>query len=158
MNHSRDYLEMQVTAFGRDHAKLAGFILDHGRAFEADAKTFKGRRMRAKNCFGNCIHKVLTNSPDLTYVEGYVQALIPIHHAWLMRKDGSIIDPTLSLTGLNGTARDIGDYFGVPFKADYVMAHIAKTRTYGLLDGMSRPSVDLITGNVPPEEFLAWTS
>jgi hypothetical protein len=147
MNHSRDYLQMQVDAFGRKHAPLAAWILDHGREFAVDARTFKGRRMRAKNCFGNATAMVLRDS-SLTYVEGYVTALIPIHHAWVMRKDGSIIDPTLSLKGLNGTARDVDGYFGVPFSFDYLAECLTANRVYGILDGMNRTLPDLIEGRV----------
>jgi hypothetical protein len=162
MNHSREYLQMQVDAFGRDQARLAAWMLDHGREFTVDERTFKGRRMRPKSCFENATKMVLRDA-SLTYVEGYVSVLIPIHHAWVMRKDGSIIDPTLSLKTLNGTARTIDGYFGVPFSYDYLAECISINKVYGILDGMNHKTLpDLIEGKVDftseNKERLAWTS
>jgi hypothetical protein len=153
MSQTRAYLAALVKHFGRGHAGQAAFLLDHGRAFEPDAGTFKGRRMEAKNCFGNAAMRAARDA-RLTYVEGYVQALIPVHHAWLLREDGRIVDPTLSLIGLNGQRREIGDYFGVPFQTDFVGAFLIKTGTYGLLDGMTEESSDLMRGKIPAEKFL----
>jgi hypothetical protein len=161
MNASREYLQMQVDAFGREHARLAAWLLDHGREFTVDERTFKGRRMRAKECFGNATRMVVRD-PSLTYVEGYVTALIPIHHAWVMRKDGSIIDPTLSLKMLNGGTRVIDGYFGVPFSYDYLAECLTANRVYGILDGMNATLPALIEGKADftteTRERLAWTS
>jgi hypothetical protein len=144
----REYLEMQIKAFGRERATLAAFVLDNGRSFAHDKLTFKGRRMRPKNCFGNATSLVMRDS-SLVYCEGFVNAIIPIHHAWCMRRDGGIIDPTLSNKGINLDPREIADYFGVPFRLGFVLEFIHATGTYGLLDGMSRQSIDLITGTTP---------
>jgi hypothetical protein len=138
---------MQIKAFGV-RAPLPRFMLDHGRSFAHDKLTFKGRRMRAKNCFGNATTLAMRDS-SLVYCEGFVNVIIPIHHAWCIRQDGGIVDPTLSLKGIDGDEREIGDYFGVPFPFEFVSAFVLKTGTYGLLDGMSRPSIDLITGKTP---------
>jgi hypothetical protein len=146
-----------VASLGSAHAK---FILKHGRAFEPDLLTFKGWTGEPKNCFGNAALYALTRDPTLTYVEGFVNVIIPVHHAWLARDDGSIIDPTLRIEGggIDGGPR-IGPaphaYFGVPFNSDFVRKFILKTQTYGLLDGMSKASIALMTGKTKPSKFLA---
>lgn len=141
-----------VAEFGSAHAQ---FILRHGRAFEPDLLTFKGWTGEPKNCFGNAAMVVLTKDPTLTYVEGYADAIIPFHHAWLTRDDGTIIDPTLRLEDREG--ENPRAYFGVPFDSDFVRRFILRTQTFGLLDGMSKQSVDLMTGKTKPVTFLAKT-
>jgi hypothetical protein len=59
-----------------------------------------------------------------------------------------LADPTLSLEGVVGPRiQPPHAYFGVPFQSDFLRRFILKTRTYGLLDGMSKPSIDPMTGN-----------
>jgi hypothetical protein len=156
MNLCKEECERMVQAFGRKCA-FPAFLIDHGREFEPDAETYRGQRMRTKNCFGNAAQKMLIGDPDLIYVEGYVHVYIPVHHAWLTRPDGSIIDPTLNPTGLDGRPLPIEGYFGVPFQYDYVVEHLGKTKMYGLLHGMDKQSLDLVTGKTPAEKFL-WSA
>jgi hypothetical protein len=150
-NASREQCELMVKAFGR-RVGFPAFLIDHAREFEPDARTFKGRRMRPGYCFENAT-KMAMRRPELTYVEGYVNVLIPTHHAWLMRPDGSIIDPTLNPVGLY-LERPIDGYFGVPFSTEYLIASVIRNTVYGLLDGMGKASLDLVTGKTPVEEFL----
>jgi hypothetical protein len=79
-----------------------------------------------------------------------------------MRKDGSIIDPTLSLKMLNGGTRVIDGYFGVPFSYDYLAECLTANRVYGILDGMNATLPALIEGKADftteTRERLAWTS
>jgi hypothetical protein len=131
MNATLDHLNA-VARLGSKHAQ---FILEHGRAFEIDDRTFKGRRMTIKECFSNTT-KMVWNDWSLTYVEGYVSALIPFHHAWCMRDDGGIIDPTLRIKGRVGDMPH--DYFGVPFSGAFLNRYLRTVRIYGLLDGMSQ--------------------
>ena len=80
-----EYLTKLVRLYkmnGLTQQSLAGFILEHGRFFGADAKSFKGRRMTPKQCFCNAT-KVVLRDPSMTYVEGYVMTVIPIHHVWV---------------------------------------------------------------------------
>ena len=101
-----EYLTTLVRLYkqnGQTQQSLAGFILEHGRFFGADAKSFKGRRMTPKECFCNAT-KVVLRDPSMTYVEGYVMTIIPIHHAWCMRPDGKVFDPTLRLVTATASA------------------------------------------------------
>ena len=151
MNASEHYLRA-VASLGSAHAQ---FLVEHGRAFEPDLLTFRGWQGAPQNCFGNCAMMVLTKDPTLTYVEGYVDAIIPIHHAWVTRDDGTILDPTVRLEYRLGPAPSA--YFGVPFDSDFLRQFLLKTKTFGLLDGMSKQSIKLMTGKIKPKKFLAKT-
>jgi hypothetical protein len=133
----RGYLEGRAKAMRFFHEQEPGFngydrhsefLLAHGRSFQPDAKTFAGRQMTMKMCYMNCAKRALRD-PSLTYVEGYVQALIPVEHAWLL-KDGRIIDPTLRPTAI----REIGEYFGVPFSTPFLRANIAAGGGWSVFD------------------------
>jgi hypothetical protein len=150
MNATKQYLAA-INSFHGGNVQ-SKFLLAHGRTFDVDGRTFKGRRMQIKNCFGNAA-KMVWSDPSLTYVEGYVTAIIPFHHAWVMRPDGGIIDPTLRIKGRVGPQPH--DYVGVPFSTPFLNRFLHETRKYGLLDGMSRMSIDLMTGKTEPTEFLA---
>jgi hypothetical protein len=131
---------------------LAKFLLAHGRTFAIDERTFKGRRMTIKQCFSNAT-RMVCRDPSLTYVEGFVSVIMPVHHAWVMRPDGGIIDPTLRIKGRVGPPPH--DYFGVPFAAEFLSRFLVETGVFGLLDGMSPMSIALMTGEIEPTEFLA---
>jgi hypothetical protein len=145
VNNITTFLQMQVDAFGRDQAKLAAFVLDHGQAFEADERTYQGRKRAAKQCFANAAMLVFKD-PSLTYVEGYVETVIPILHAWARRPDGGIIDPTLRLEGVDGQPRLIRGYWGVPFATPYVRASLIRNEVYGLLGWPTQAMIELIEG------------
>jgi hypothetical protein len=150
MNDSQQYLTA-IASFHGGNAQ-SKFLLAHGRAFEIDERTFKAKRMTIKECFSNAT-KMVWHDPSLTYVEGYVTSIIPIHHAWVMRPDGGIIDPTMRIKGRAGDMPH--DYFGVPFSTRFLNEYLQIVRTYGLLDGMSNMSIALMTGKIEPTEFLS---
>lgn len=151
MTDTESYLKA-IADIGSAHAK---FILEHGLAWEPDANTFRGWRGQIKNCFGNSCKAVLRD-PSLTYVEGYASAIIPFHHAWCLRDDGTIYDPTLRLKGRAALkTHPPRAYLGVPFKWEFVCDFLTEVRTFGLLDGMHKRSIDLMIGKVPASEFLA---
>jgi hypothetical protein len=121
---------------------LARFLLTHGRDYRADKTTFKGRRMRAQECFRNAT-LMGRRDPSLTYVEGFLSFLgVPIHHAWLVRPDGRVVDPTLS----NKTVDWDTPYYGVAFGRGFVAAFILRQGRFGLLGGESRESLALMKG------------
>jgi hypothetical protein len=49
---TEQYLHGIADHFG---SAMGKFILKHGRAFEPDLLTFKGRTGEPKNCFGNAV-------------------------------------------------------------------------------------------------------
>lgn len=144
------YFEDQIKAaehFGPTASgmgRLARFWLDNGRPFVPTAATFKGRRREMKQCFQNATLEVLRD-PSLTYVEGYVDTIIPIHHAWVLTPEGDILDPTLRVKGRHGGAPK--DYWGIPFSFDYLMDTIRANGVYGLVDPMNKTFRNLIDGN-----------
>lgn len=105
----------------------AEWLLAHGRDFLVGPRTFAGRRMKMKECFRNAAQRALRD-PGLAYAEGYVHAVIPIEHAWLVDKDGCVVDPTLR----NGDGR-VQNYFGVAIRTSYLMKTLSRNKCYGVL-------------------------
>jgi hypothetical protein len=74
------------------------------------------------------------------YVEGYaVNRWITTHtvaHAWCIGSDNFVVDPTWD---------EGAEYFGVPFRHDYLRRVLKARRDYGLIDN---PEMDfpLVTG------------
>jgi hypothetical protein len=68
---------------------------------------------------------------DLTYVEGFACRIIPCWHAWCVTKDGIVVDPTWRYA--KNEINLYNDYFGIPFKLDFVSKMIVKTKMYGIL-------------------------
>lgn len=124
---------------------LAGFMLENGRDFRAGPDTFKGRRMKIKRCYGNCA-KMATRDDSLLYCEGYIDVNgIPIEHAWLLRADGQIVDPTLRCD----KDLPITDYFGVPFATEFILSSIIRNGGYcSMFDAMNNfeTVADLVEG------------
>ena len=98
------------------HWWVYGFVAKHGRLFGPRRPL---RKKSAANqpqmCFWNAY--VLTSlRPELIYVEGFARFAIGgnqshiVHHAWAVDSGGRVLDPTLKGT----------EYFGIPFKAEYV--------------------------------------
>jgi hypothetical protein len=85
-----------------------------------------------KACFRNSADLALQYPGELTYVEGYAFADIPIPlplaHAWLIDQHGRVVDSTWS--GGHG-------YFGLPFSADELAEYLAISGQYGVLGSLS---------------------
>lgn len=112
------------------------FILQHGKSYVANEKTYEGPRDPMKQCYKNATLQAISNE-DLAYVEGYVSVHgVPIEHAWNVDKTGQIYDTTINPDlGVSG-------YFGVPFSRDYVEKSALKNKYYGLLGYHSRKSLE----------------
>ena len=120
---------------------LMRFYLAHGRDYAIGPATFAGPRGKPQQCYMNATLLALRDS-TVTYVEGYVSCVVPLQHAWCVTADGVVIDPTLGdakLGSTAGTTDRISDYFGVPFRTDYLMKASTRNKRYGLLDIMSAP-------------------
>jgi hypothetical protein len=98
---------------------------------------------RPRECFRNAATLALRNPNIYIYVEGYaVNTWIAMHtmaHAWCINSDDFAVDPTWD----EGT-----EYFGVPFRHDYLRQALNARRDYGLIDN---PEMDfpLVTGAQP---------
>lgn len=119
------------------------FVLKNGRGWKP-----------GKVCWANggsaCyVHagKAAMRNPDYTYVEGYASMVIPVAHAWLVDKDGLVIETTWSEMGK--------DYFGIPFRTGYIRQQIKKTGCYSMIDQWES---DWETIRTPREEWIKqWT-
>lgn len=81
-------------------------------------------------CYATAAHDVIRN-PGLTYVEGYINAHIPIAHAWTVDSRGVVRDRTIR------PHDGIAGYFGVPFSRDFLRECLLTNKVYGLLDGFA---------------------
>jgi hypothetical protein len=139
MNPIREYFEAREKAFGENI--FTRFMLTAGREYPFTPGSFAGARGTPKECYSNAAHLAIWNS-RLTYVEGLVHTIMPIEHAWCIDEDGTVVDPTLDLTGRVG---EIHAYWGVPFRTDYLKRALRANGVYGLLDifysGKSAPKL-----------------
>lgn len=119
-------------------------LRDHGQHFKLGEKVRPEgmKKMEDKMCFRNCAE---LSSGTLTYCEGFVVPDfidLPIHHAWLVGRDGVVIDPTWKTLGV--------EYFGLHFSRKFLLTRLLKQGTYGLLDNSN------LLGVSGPEEFGDW--
>jgi predicted ABC-type ATPase len=132
--------ELQMVSSFTGGKGQQAFVLEHGKPFYMNDKTFSGLRDPQKECYKNATLKVLGDK-DLTYVEGFVHiGPLAIHHAWTADKQGNVVDSTLKLRTGSVSARG---YFGVPFTREYVEATARKTKVYGVISHTNR---DLLEG------------
>ncbi len=128
---SKEYLQWSVRALrekGIDHCGINGyfclmdFILQNGREYKPGTECWgKGRR----ECFNHAAKAALRNR-DYTYVEGYACMVLPVHHAWLLDKDGNVIEPTWCQMGKS--------YYGIPFRTDWVRAQRKASSYRSIID------------------------
>jgi len=92
---------------GFAYRNLYDFLDQHGTFFEPRVKPRKIEQGVPRCCYGNSI--MMAIKCDWTYVEGVAMNHlgVPIHHAWNLLPDGSIMDITWERPGLA--------YCGVPF-------------------------------------------
>ena len=114
---------------------MCRFVLEHGREWTPTQLQEKTpiKRGVPKQCFANSqaiLVKLLKKgiTDDYTYVEGYASSgdlgfLLPVHHAWLVDREGQVIDVTWNKP-------ETSVYFGVPFRSDYVFELIERTSRY----------------------------
>ena len=127
---------------GRDpYASEADFILKHGRAFEWRAVPHGVRMGVPRQCFRNAVRLALRKPRFYTYVEGYAinswVADYPVAHAWCVDPEHFVVDTTWD---------EGADYFGVPFRAEYVRRMAGtRRRDYPLIDN-EEMGFPLLTG------------
>lgn len=135
-----DYLKL-VAKLQQGRPSVAQFLLDHGKSYKVNAKTFEGRRGKAGHCYMNATRQALETGR--TYVEGYMTFLgIPIEHAWTMDNSGQVYDPTIK----PHPNEKIGSYYGVAFNRAYLFEAMQINGYYGVLGEWSKTRMDLATG------------
>ena len=144
---TRDFLEFWAGAVKDDaadsefpYASQADFILKHGRAFEWRVVPPGVRMGTARQCFHNSVRLALGKRRFYTYVEGYAintwVARHPVAHAWCVDPEDFVVDTTWD-EGM--------DYFGVPFRMEYVRRIADARKDYGLIDN-EEMGFPLLTG------------
>lgn len=78
---------------------------------DESSKIQKRFRSQIKECYKNAWMVHIIN-PEYKYFVGWVDAIIPIEHAWLV-KDGKVVDPTLAIKIEKDGDRFGKEYFGV---------------------------------------------
>jgi len=106
------------------------FLIAHGRDYAIGPDSYKLPRGEQGQCFMNSAHLAIAN-PEMIYVEGKMACHgIGLDHAWCVDADGFVHDPTIR----DGHDGHISDYYGVPFKTDYLRKALVWNKYYGLLD------------------------
>ena len=122
------------------YASQADFILKHGRAFQWRALPHGVRMGAARQCFRNSVRLALRRPRFYTYVEGYAinkwAAGRPVAHACCVDPEGFVVHSTWD---------EGADYFGVPFRVEYVRRMAGARRDYGLIDN-EEMGFPLLTG------------
>jgi hypothetical protein len=133
----------QVASFSGPNS-LEANIMEYGELYEGTDLATNLELMNVngveegelKNCFQNAAQEILFGDTDLTYVEGYAMSDIglPVHHAWLVTPDGTVIDNTW--TGQSEVMPG-SEYYGVAFNADWLRRRAARTKVWGVFQGQS---------------------
>lgn len=117
------------------------WLLEHGERFGPTIERPKGVHLgRKKQCYQNSFEAQARN--EWFYTEGVVfRAGLPIElaHAWLSNRKGEVLDLTLR----DQSPDD--QYFGIPFKSDYVVEETIKHGYYGLFGNGIRYNEDVMT-------------
>lgn len=120
------------------------FVLRHGLPWQPAASPPTIRRGTPKECYSNAA-KLAFCRPDLIYIEGFARWLngpsIPFEHAWCCDSLGNVVDPTWT----SGN-----EYFGVPFRTDFVREFIQKKQSWTVIDYPYMPDLSAL----PPSQFL----
>jgi hypothetical protein len=131
------------------------FFLNHGRAFAKYVpRPDWVEPGTPKECYRNSFLAAITKPNLLVYCEGLAwpdDGDSPCEHAWVITHDQEVIDPTWhDLTLIRKV-----EYWGIPFKWEFVADTVKRTGTYGVV-GNWEEDYPLLNGRIPAEEYL-WT-
>lgn len=129
----------------------SNILIKHGRVWPCDVSTIapRPRRFMRQHCYYNAWQLALNEPRKYTYVEGYADmGLMPISHAWVVDSEGNVLDPTWQ----DLEARK--DYFGVPFRVQFLNRMATVTEYAGIFENISamRFMANLVD---QPEKWLA---
>jgi hypothetical protein len=128
----RDFLMTIRHAMRRTEMNTALYdlMLEHGREYKAQSLPERYHMGSPGNCFADA-WRLMTDNPDLTYVEGWASAgILPVEHAWCVDKTGRVIDPTWAAVRDD----DIEDraYWGIPFRRRWVLDTTLEREYFGV--------------------------
>lgn len=154
-NIVKDHLAQVNTIMKGAHG-FSTFFLTYGKEFKVNfRKSFKEKGEKGL-CYMNAFNLMHDSSGELTYVEGMASIFgVPLDHAWCVDSNGLVHDPTWNRFTLKGESikqKDV-DYFGVPFKSEFVIDTVVKRGFYGVIDN-PQDGFPLLRGLVNKEEFL----
>jgi hypothetical protein len=127
-----------------------GYLLDNARFFSPVLVKPKGVKWgERKECFYNAAYHIYDDlirrrQGEWAYCEGLAVSAdlgLPIHHGWLVNRDGAVLDRTWRHAEEGRTA-----YFGVAFSPDYFADTISETRVWGMFCPGITYNVPLISG------------
>jgi hypothetical protein len=143
-NTAKGNVELMAHAhekLGTSTKSVDAFLLKYGEEFDVNPTPDWVELMTPKMCFMNCFVLVeeqrggllSEDIPELYYCEGYVLSSglpIPIHHAWCVQDDGTLIEPTLP----DRTDEEKVTYFGVKIEDFEALDDLLNlTGTYSVL-------------------------
>lgn len=127
---------------GRNYRCYEGLVLDRGFVFTPPASPEENRDRLdfygvvpgpAKSCFETAGRAALERPDVFFYVEGWAAGLVPIHHAWLVTRDGVVVDPVWAGVSEEDPNPLPGEaYVGVPFHASSLRRRLLRTEVWGL--------------------------
>ncbi len=102
-----------------------------------------------KGCFRNAALVALTH-PEIEYVEGMSSHIIPVHHAWNLLPDGSIVDCTwCGIQSIVGAPGD--EYVGIVVPKEVLLERMSSNLPMAVFDW---PDIEELSIN-PPDWLLA---
>ncbi|MFO0271344.1 MAG: hypothetical protein ACK53W_12520 [Gemmatimonadota bacterium] len=119
------YLEWRANGMGRPGGTPAGFVyrndeafvFKHGRFYRSQPLPAGYARMPRGRCFHNAMETVAMSAGLLTYVEGWSIGIAPVHHAFAIDAEGSVVDQTWDQP-------EACIHHGVAFRRDYLLTHL----------------------------------
>lgn len=124
----------QLAAIENARNPYGKFLREHGHYWRAARRPTFIKQGPPKSCFATCQKLAMSRSAGkygLAYVEGFAVSAklaitLPIHHAWLIDKNGVVTDPVWDDC-------EQSTYFGVAFTTDYVRATVRRTQAHDSL-------------------------
>jgi len=148
----------QRTARG-PYVCMEEFVLEHGRPFLPQRLPDDYTKGEPQQCYKNSQELIVfrhqVNGDTLTYCEGYAAGIIPVLHGWLVNQRGEVIDRTWTGKRRTSGAPLAVEYYGVPFRSDYVRRMVVKSKSWLSLIDNWEDEWPLLTKPVPVERWLA---
>ncbi len=144
-----DFLKGASVLFEDKDWRYKGFmdmIYQEGRFFDNSKCIDQYEKGEECQCYRNAA-LLMMEHPELTYVEGYAcGAVLPVHHAWCVTKQGEVIDTTWPYH-----EEDL--YYGIPINREFLLGNMLRTKRYGILDNNPKFVNQLITGEISIDEI-----